>query len=266
MKDVENWDDPAAARGGVTPNVYGDGGRVEPTFLEPPALVLKARLLARTRAEATSARDAFKAAIPVRTLAPLVLVDGGVMKHRMVKQEGRPSIKQITDHHVDISVQLVAADVRLLAGDGSGPTFIARPAGLPKVTGGLRIVPPGLLLSPGGIRVAAVVASGQVVLGTSGNATPPALLRIRGPLPDFTITATLGDAIQVQRYIEPVPAGQYVDIDLDRRVVRINGNVSRRNKLVGPWIVPADGMTFKFDSSIQNDIASMELFASSAWR
>jgi len=266
VKDVENWDDPANTKGGVTQKEYGDGGWVGPTYLEPPSLVLKARLLAPTRAAAIRARDAFKGIIPVRNLAPLVLVDGGVMKHRMVKQEGRPSIKQITDHHVDISVQLVASDVRVLAGDGSAPSFAAGPVALPTVDGGLRVAPPGVRYVPGGARIVATVRSGQIVLGTAGNATPPVLLRIRGPLPDFTITATLGDTIQVQRYTEAVPAGQFVDIDLDKHLVRVNGTVSRRNKLIGPWIVPADGMTFKFDSSAQNDTASMELFASSAWR
>lgn len=264
--DTEGVDDMPGTRGGVVDQEHADGGRVEPTYLESLSIVLRVRISAPTPESADAALEQLKAAVPVRDLAPLVHTERGRSRHRLVKQEGKPTFKRVSEYIIDASIQLAAPNPRALDGDGTGPTFTAGPVALPKVTGGLRIKPPGIRLKPGGIRIKATVNSGQILLDTEGTETPPTLLRIVGPLPDFTITATLGDSIQVQRYIEPVPAGQFLDIDLDRRLVRINGTVSRRNKLVGPWIIPAPGMVFKFDSSTHNDTASMQLFASSAWR
>ncbi|MFS0831993.1 hypothetical protein ABC337_15185 [Arthrobacter sp. 1P04PC] len=265
--DVENWAAGPGSTGDSIQNQYGDGGWVNEAFDTDKRLIIPGTIKGPDRESVRSGFDLLNSLIPRKDLRPLVVDEDGLVRHTLVRlDQPRPDFKYLSDRLGSFTIQLVAPRGRKLAGDGSGPTTLAGPVGLPKVEGGLRLVPPGVRYVPGGVRIVATVRSGQIVLGTAGNATPPVLLRIRGPIPDFTITATLGDTIQVQRYTEAVPAGQFVDIDLDKRLVRINGTVSRRNKLIGPWITPADGMTFKFESSAQNDTASMELFASSAWR
>jgi len=260
VKDVEGWDDPASTKGGVTQNPFSDGGWLEPTFLEPPSLVLKARLLARTRAEAIRAKDAFKAAIPVRALAPLVLVDAGVIKHRMVKQEGRPSVKQVSDHHVEMSVQLVAPDARVLSGDGAtGYTYTAE-ARLPVTTGGLQV---GALQVGAGtpLQVAANTVSGSITLTNAGNAEPPVKLLITNAV-NPSISDQTGQRMDLAI---TVGAGQTLEIDLDRKTVKLNG-VNRRNALTGPWLVPAAGTVLQFNAKTYNAAARMVAQWSDAWR
>jgi hypothetical protein len=263
FQELVGWWDDTEASGGVVKNDFADGGWYEPSTEMSRAIVLNGSAHGDP-GQMSAAIARLKANIP-RTPKPFVVIDSQLgPTHVVARKEGLPSILWDGGRNIRYSIQLVAADQRILSGDGSGPTFTAGPVGLPKVIGGKRLKPGGLRIRP--LRIVATVTSGQVVLGTSGNETPPTLLRVRGPVPDFTIKATLGNTVQVQRYIEAVPAGQYVDIDLDAKTVKINGNVNRRNKLLGPWIVPADGMVFEFTSSTQNDTASMEIFASSAWR
>jgi hypothetical protein len=255
VKDVDGWDDPASTKGGVVQNDYADGGWVEPTFLEPPSLVAKVRLLAPTRPESIRAREAFKAIIPVRTLAPLVLTDGGVVRHRMVKQEGKPSIKQVSDHHVDISLQLVAPDVRILSGDGTAKFTYSASTGLPKTSGGQQVG----IQAP--FQIAATVTSGTVVITNAGNAKPPVKVLITGPVVNPAISA---GGVRMD-FVITVDVGQTLEVDLDKKTVKLNG-VNRRSTLSGQWITPAAGTVLKFNASTPNDAALMTVQWSDAWR
>ena len=266
--DTEGWDDMAGTRGGVVPREDGDGARVEPTYLDPVPVVLRVRIKGPDPEATVRALAQLKAAVPVRLPAPLVYISRGTARHRMVKQEGKPTFKRVSETIIDAAIQLVAPDPLLFGGDGTGPTFTAGPVGLPRVEGGKRIstAKPLRLTAATPLRIAAKVTSGQLALAVGGTERPPTIIRITGPLPDFTIKANLGESIQVQRYIDPVPAGQFLEIDLARRTVKINGQVSRRNRLVGRWIIPAPGMVFEFTSSTYNETAAMAITATSAWR
>ncbi|POH58924.1 hypothetical protein [Arthrobacter glacialis] len=151
VEDVENWDSPPSSTGAVNQNEFADGGRVEPTFLESHPMVIKGYLLAAGfplltgRALAKAAAAAFKAAIPVRQTAPLVLSDGGVVCHRMVQQEGKPDVRMVSNYQFDISVQIVAPDPRKLGGDGSTPYQHQQSAFLPSTTGGLQLPGPSVV-------------------------------------------------------------------------------------------------------------------------
>lgn len=254
VKDVEGWDDPASAKGGVSQNVYADGGWVGPTFLEPSSLVLKARILAPTRRVSVGARDSFKAIIPVRALAPLVLMDCGVLKHRMVKQEGKPSVRQVSDYHVDISLQLVAPDPRMLSGDGTaGYTHEAQTA-LPVSTGGLQL---GAALP---LTLSAAMATGSILITNAGDARPPVKILLTN-----VTDPVISDGETQMRLGITVGAGQTLEVDLDARTVKLNG-VSRRNALAGGWIVPAAGTQLTFNAPTHNASARMTARWSDAWR
>lgn len=263
LHTLDGWWEPTDSTGETFQNSGRDGGWVDEAYSTSRTLVVGGLLIGASRPAARAAWERLVAAIPVKDLAPLVVHEDGLVRHCLVRQEHKPAIVWLSNRIIKWSVQLSAPGFRKLAGDGTARSFSSGPVRLPKTTGGKRLKPGGIRTP---FRIVATVRDGSAVLGTSGKATPPTLVRIMGPLPDFTITATTGSLIQAMRYTEPVPAGQYVDVDLDKRQVRINGAVSRRNKLVGAWITPEDGTVFKFDSSVQNDTASMELFASSAWR
>ncbi|MFM9430067.1 phage distal tail protein [Arthrobacter sp. MP_2.3] len=256
VKDVEGWDDPAGAVGGVVQKDYADGGWLEPTLLAPPSLVAKVRLLAPTRESSIRARDEFKSIIPVRLLAPLVLSDGGLVRHRRVKQEGKPSIKQASDHLVEMSVQLVSPDVRIFSGDGTAPFTYSASTGLPDTAGGWQ------LPAQAPLQVAAAVSSGSVVVSNAGDAVPPVKVRIKGPVTNPSITANDGGRMN---FALTLSSGQTLEVDLDRRTVKLNG-VNRRNTLSGPWIIPQTGTELKFNASTYNTTARMTVQWSDAWR
>lgn len=254
VKDVEGWDDPASTNGGVNQNVYGDGGWVGSTFLEPQSLVLKARILAPTRTISIEARDSFKAIIPVRDLAPLVLMDCGVLKHRMAKQEGKPSVRQVSDHHVDISLQLVAPDPRMFSGDGTAGYTYEAETSLPVSTGGLQL---GAALP---WKLDAVMATGTIQVINAGDARPPVKLL----LTDVVNPVISAGETQMRLNITAGP-GQTLEVDLDARTVKLNG-VNRRNALAGGWITPTNGTRLTFNASTYNPAARMTARWSDAWR
>lgn len=262
VNELEGFDELPGTTGQSIQNAYADGGWVDEAFVQPKSVRLLARIWASNRPAATAAIKAFNQAVPVRRLAPLAVSMDGEVRHRMVRQEGEPKEPRPVSNYVQLDVQLSDPFSRILSGDGSGPTFIAGPVGLPRVIGGLNL-PPGGFSAP--FRIVATVDSGEIALGTEGTATPPVLIRLDGPFPDATIRTSDG---QSMTYTEPISAGQWVEINLDgpRSYCKINGTVSRRNRLLGDWIIPADGMVFKFDSSVYNPVASMTLSAYTAWR
>jgi hypothetical protein len=263
--DVQNWSAGPGTTGTVTQNAYSHGGWIDEAFDTSPRYIIPGTVKGPNQVTVREAITALIAAIPRNELGNLTVDEGGLVRTAKVRlDQAPPSIVWLTDTLAQFSIQLVAPDARLLEGNGNGYSFESGQVRLPHTTGGLRIKPGGLRIRP--LRINAVVNSGSAVLTTRGNTTPPTLIRVRGPLPDFTITATTGDRIQVQTYTQAVPAGQYVDIDLAARTVKINGQVNRRNHLVGNWIEPANGTLFRFTSSTYNTTASMEIFSSSAWR
>ena len=260
VQDVEGWDDMAGATGGVIPKDYDDGGRMQPVFLEPPSLVLKVRILAPTTEKLLAAKAAMQAAVPVRTPAPLVQSEGGRLKHRRVLQEGRPSFKRINEFIIDASVQLVAPDTRIFSGAGVPWYSYTAEARLPVTTGGLQV---GALQVGAGtpLQVTANTVSGSITLTNAGNAEPPVKLLITN-----AVNPSISDqAGQRMDLAITVGAGQTLEVDLDRKTVKLNG-VNRRNALNGPWLVPAAGAVLQFNAKTYNAAARMVAQWSDAWR
>jgi hypothetical protein len=252
---TEGWDDPAGTSSGVVPNDYADGGHLEPTFLEPPSLVLKGRIRTAGRGASLRAMAELKAAIPVRALGPLAYLEEGVLKHRKVKQEGKPNFKRLAEHLTDYSIQLVAPDVRVFSGDGSAGFTYTDTTALPETTGGLQLpaqVP---------FQIAATVTSGSVVIRNAGDARPPVKVLIQGPAVNPSIIADDGSRMS---FALTVGTGQTLEVDLDRKTVKLNG-VNRRNALTGAWIVPRAGTELKFNATTYNTTARMTVQWSDAW-
>lgn len=263
--DVKNWSAGPGTNGEVFQHANRHGGWIDDAYDTSPRYIIPGTVKGPDSTAVREAVTALVAAIPRNELGPLTVDEGGLVRTAQVRlDQAPPDVEWHTDTLASFTIQLVAPDARLLEGTGAGYAFQSGLVRLPQTSGGLRIKPEGLRIRP--LRVKGITTSGSVTLSTVGNATPPTLVRVNGPVPDFTITAVTGGSIQVQRYTEPVPAGQFVDIDLNARTVKINGQVNRRNKLVGNWIDPANGTLFKFSSSTYNTTASMEIFSSSAWR
>ncbi|POH58262.1 hypothetical protein CVS28_12530 [Arthrobacter glacialis] len=194
---------------------------------------------------------AFNATIPVRDLAPLVLSDFGDVCHRLIRQEGDPDVRLVSDYEFTFSVQLVAPKARKLGGDGSAAYQFSATAFLPSTTGGLQApftVP---------FSIGATVVNGSVTVTATGDAPPPVLVRINGPAVQPIIRDQDGGSMLLDISLD---AGQWLDVDLDARTIKINSTVNRRNLLRGPWIVPRSGMVLSLDAAVYDPLTSMTVF------
>lgn len=248
---VDGWDDPPSTTGQVVQRPMGDGGSLEPAFIEPLTLVLKGRLLAPSRPVGKRAGQAFKDALPLRGLAPLVRSEDGVLSHRLVRLEGKPTLPRDHEIFAPFNIQLVAPDQRLLGGDGSSPYQFQATAFLPSTTGGL----PLPLQLP--FRIDATVVNGSVTVTVIGKAPPPVLVRINGPAVRPVIRDQDGGVMPLDISLN---AGQWLDVDLDARTIKINSTVNRRNLLRGAWITPRSGMVLSLDAAVYNPATSMTVF------
>lgn len=115
--------------------------------------------------------------------------------------------------------------------------------------------------SVGGLQVpfqiTASVVNGSVTVTAQGDAPPPVLVRINGPAVQPIIRDELGGSMPLDISLD---AGQWLDVDLDNRTIKINSSVSRRNLLRGPWITPRAGMVLSLDAAVYDPATSMTVF------
>lgn len=257
VKDVQGWDSPPSSTLGVIQNQFADGGHIGPAFLEPHPMVIVGVAsvpempMRESRALIKAAMAEFVSCIPVRFPAPLALADGGELVHRMVIQEGQPDVRLTSDYRFTFSVQVVAPKARKLGGDGSAPYQSSATAYLPSSVGGLQLP----VMAPFGIG--ATVIGNSVTVTARGNARPPVLVRINGPAVQPIIRDDQGGQMVLDISLD---AGQWLDVDLDARTIKINSQVSRRNVLRGPWITPRAGMTLSLDAAVYDPLTSMTVF------
>lgn len=103
-------------------------------------------------------------------------------------------------------------------------------------------------------QIGATVVNGSVTVTASGDAPPPVLVRINGPVVQPIIRDELGGQMPLDISLS---AGQWLDVDLDARTIKINSTVNRRNLLRGPWITPRSGMVLSLDAAVYNPDTSM---------
>lgn len=251
VNDVENWDAPPSTTGRVEQKAGADGGWVPPAFFEPHPLRLVGRMIAPDRPTLKAAVARFNGCLPLKLLKPFAVTEDGVDQHRWVRVEGAVKIARPTDTYASFDVQFVAPDYRLLGGDGSQAWQFQQTVYLPVTTGG-RIWP-----AKWPYTIAATVIGNSVTLADTGDAQPPVMIRINGPVTRPVIRDDEGSSMLLDLTLT---IGQWVDVNLDARTIKLNGTASRRNTLRGKWIVPRSGMTLRYESATYNPTTSMTVF------
>lgn len=251
VNEVEDWESPPGNTGEIIQNQFSDGGWVTPGYLEPKSVRLVGRLHAPDRPAARAAIDRLKARLPLKALGPVVVSEDGRAEHRWVKVEGAPKIPRPTDVYASFDVVLTSPDSRLLGGDGTEDYQFSATAYLPSAVGGLQlpVTPP--------FTIGATVIGNSVTVAAEGNAQPPVLVRVNGPAVQPIIRDDTGGQMVLDISLD---AGQWLDVDLDARNIKINGQVNRRNVLRGPWITPRPGMTLSLDAAVYDPLTSMTVF------
>ncbi|ALE91814.1 hypothetical protein AOC05_04915 [Arthrobacter alpinus] len=168
-----------------------------------------------------------------------------------MKIDGAPKIPRPTDVYASFDLLLTAPASRLFSGDGSSPYQFSASVFLPFTSGGLQLS----VTAP--FSIGATVVNGSVTVTAAGDAPPPVLVRVNGPAVQPVIRDGDGDSMLLDISLD---AGQWLDVDLDARTIKINSTVNRRNVLRGPWIVPRAGMVLSLDAAVYDPLTSMTVF------
>lgn len=205
-----------------------------------------------------AALDQLMGHIPDRVAEPLVVDEDGLRRHVRARLDGDPSDPiWVNPWMVSYSFQMFAPDYRRLAGDGSGPTHVETTA-MPSVSGGLAFPAAAPFI------VDAAVVSGEVPVLNSGTARAPVIASVLGPVPRPSIQRReTGERIWFDL---DLLAGQTLDVDFDRRTVKLNG-VSRAGSRRGRWFELGPGLnTLKFDAAAYSPTATMTASWYDAWK
>lgn len=186
---------------------------------------------------------------------PLVVTSGAQQRVCMVRRQGEVVVKRLTDWALAWSIQVVATDPRKF-----GDTITASTA-LPSTTGGLTVpftVP---------FTIDAVTVTGQVSLTNPGNIAGPVRLRIDGPVQGPVVTHVSSGRSLVFASSVVLGAGEWIEVDMERREVLANGQSSRNG-----WVTqrgwsqfePGDN-TWAFTAAGYNAASLLTVEAVPAW-
>ncbi|WIA96407.1 phage tail family protein [Curtobacterium sp. MCBA15_004] len=126
----------------------------------------------------------------------------------------------------------------------------------------------GLVISPAGLTIDAVTVTGQVSLTNPGNDTGPLRLRIDGPCTGPVVTHVgTGDRLVFSSSLV-LAAGEWLDIDMEKRQVYANGQSSRAGYITSRgWFGFDPGPnTFAFTAAQYNAASQLTVAGTPAWR
>lgn len=256
VADVDGWWEPTASTGAVTQRQGASGGWLDEAESVGRRLVVKGSVESGSHAESVAMLEALWRALPVKGTTPFVVVEDGVPRHVMVRQEDKPETDWLTDTFVTFDFQVHSKDWRRFAGDGSGPTHSVT-VPLPRTQGG-RVRPYTLPA-----RISATVVSGSVDVVNVGSAPASVVARFDGPVSSPTVRMPDG---QWMTFALDVLPGQELTVDFDARTVLLNG-VSRRGVVRGRWLVFEPGVsTLIFDAGSFDEAARMTVSWSDSWK
>ncbi|TFD09827.1 hypothetical protein E3T26_14460 [Cryobacterium sp. TMT1-21] len=207
-------------------------------------------ITARTPALLNAAIRSLKAAV---TNAPfrMEVSESGEVGWCMAQKQGETLAPRITDLVAQFSIQVVALDPRKLGATVTGSTR------LPSTTGGLAIP----YTIPYSINAAQV--TGQISLRNTGNVAGPIFGRIDGPCVGPVVTH--GSQV-LSLPLLTLGAGEWLDIDFEKREVLANGQASR-NTFIGQrgWSTFEPGPnTWSFTAASYTPGAQLSITAVSA--
>lgn len=245
------WWDGVGGTGKSFQNEFADGAWITPAFDEARTIVVEGHIWADDQPTLRDGIAWVKSQVPKSELGPFVAVEHERVSHVLVRRDGQPEVRWDGGLSASFSIQLTAPDSRILSGDGSTPYQHSATAFLPSTTGGLQ--PPFMVP----FSIGATVIGNSVTVTATGDAPPPVLVRINGPVVQPIIRDDAGGQMPLDISLS---AGQWLDVDLDARTIKINSTVNRRNLLRGPWITPRPGMVLSLDAAVYNPATSMTVF------
>lgn len=257
--NLTGWDDAPAIRSGIQDRAQQDGGWDASGFYGPRIITVEGMVDQPSHAAAKAVADELLSLSP-RTVHEFAVDNEAVgVRTAWVRVTQGAVLEWLNGEAFTYGLQVTAPDPLKYGPQVFGQATLATSGG-----GGGLTWP---LTWPLDWGVVAGTTPGAVSVGNAGTASYFPRLRIDGPVPNPTVTlAETGDFI---RYNGTVAAGQWLDIDLDRRRVLLNGQVSMRHLVTfgGAWLsVPPGGGTVSWTADAADPAATLSVWSyEGAW-
>jgi len=199
----------------------GDGGIAGDAFRTERTVTVGGTVRAPTTEALWAQHAALAAAVPVGDTDLDVTEPGGVVKSMRVRRGSRVRFRVLSPTVGQWAVTLVALDPRKFGAELTGST------GLPSTSGGLTAP----FTAP--FTVNATQVTGQVALTNPGTLPGPVWLRIAGPFSGPVVTHVSSGERLVFSADAVLPAGSWLDVDMDRHLVLENGQAPRAQWVTG---------------------------------
>jgi hypothetical protein len=223
-RGVPGWGQ-AGSTGVMTQRTYAHGGWPSTAFHTPGSFTLEGAFVAPSSAAAVASWDRLMGVVSLDDLETVTVTEGAMVRQCDARMEGEPLVRWLGDRAAEFDILFQSADPRRLSS-----TEQTASTGLESSTGGLTVpftVP---------FTIGATVTGGTVSVPNGGNATAPAIVRFDGPC-DHPSVQHVGQARILTAQVD-VLAGQYLELDLDKRWARLNGSVARAVSGEWPEITP----------------------------
>jgi hypothetical protein len=216
INKFDGWEGSPASTTDFAQRARGDGATSTEGFLTPRFMTIDGLITAPSLAALDVARDQLRASVPLG-LSPLLVSESATVRNAMVKRQGGVMIEYLTDTIAKYSVLIAAPDPRQYGDLISASTL------LPSSSGGL--VRP----STWPRTWTGVSNTGVIRVNNPGNTYAPVWLRIDGPIPAGGWTVTHVGKKQSLTFATALAlsAGEFVDVDMDRREVLAQGQAPR---------------------------------------
>lgn len=216
VNKFDGWDGSTASTTEFNQRARGHGATTTEGFYTPRFLTIEGNITAPSLALLDESRDMLNAAVTLQ-LTQMLVSESGQVRNMMVKRQGAVMVNPITDTVAAYSVLLGAPDPRKYGDLVTASTL------LPFSNGGL--VRP----STWPRTWTGVSGTGVIRLNNPGNTQAPVWLRIDGPVPAGGWAATHIGKKQSLTFANALElgAGEFVDVDMDRREVLAQGQSAR---------------------------------------
>lgn len=232
----------------------GHGAWAGDAFLPANHYVISGLVSAPSQSAMRDALDRLHAAASLSDTT-LTVVEESTTRWATVRREDIVLVKNVHPTLARFSVQLLAVDPRKFG------SLLTSSTALPSTTGGLSVpftVP---------FTIDAVTVTGQVSLSNPGNIAGPVRLRIDGPVQGPVVTHVSSGRQLVFASSVVLGAGEWIDVDMERREVLANGQSSRNG-----WVTQRGWSSFEpgentwaFTAVAHNAAALLTVSATPSW-
>lgn len=232
------------------------GATESEAFMTHRTIVVEGVVDAPSAGLASAAMNRLIAAV---SLQPFVFAvsEAGYVRHVVARRQDEIMTPYIDDKAFYFSFQVVAADPRKF-----GPVITSGEVNMALSVGGITAP----MTAP--LTVSATNVAGIAVVVNEGNTNAPGWIRINGPITGGFGAKHAGQdrTIMFSDQLE-LEAGQWMEIDLERRTVKLQGQASRSGFLTTrEWFTLNPGSNeIAFLAGDYNETATLSVTTKSAW-